>query len=188
MLRHHRGVGGAELSARLLQSCARCKPSKKFGHAMNAAFHHGRGEVVWAGHDIGDDLGIGWIGDGRLEHADDGAAARPHGTAAETHGFAEDAWIAMKCRRPETIGQNDDTVSFRTIVLRADETAEDRVQSHHFKILAVDYARLNLARIAQADHGKADRREIAELTNGAGAGFYILEFRDREVGVLVADP
>jgi hypothetical protein len=96
MLRHHRGVAGAEFSTRLLNSCARCEPPEKFRHAMNAAFHHGRGEMVRAGHDIGDDLGIGWIGDGRLEHADDGGASRPHGTTAESHGFAEDARVAMK--------------------------------------------------------------------------------------------
>src|SRR5271169_4975871 len=153
---------------------------------MNAAFHHGRREMVRAGHDIGDDFGVGGIWNGRLEHADDGAAARPHGTAAEAHGFAEDARIAMKGGGPETIGQNDDAVSFRTIVLRADESAEDGMQPHHFKILAVDNARLNLARIAQANHGKADRREIAELTNGAGAGFYVLEFWNGEVSVFVA--
>ena len=80
----------------------------------------------------------------------------------------------MKCGGPETIGQNHDAVSFRTIVLRADETAENGMQPHHFKILAVDNARLNLARIAQANHGEADGREIAELTYGAGAGLDVL--------------
>src|SRR5580704_9411548 len=141
---------------------------------MNASLHHSRGEMVRTGHDIGDDLGIGCIGDGWLEHADDGGASRPHGTAAESHGFAEDAWIAMKGGGPETIGQNDDAVRFRTIVLRADESAEDGMQPHHFKILAVDNAGLDLARIAQADHGKADGREITVLTDAAGPGFDVL--------------
>src|SRR5580658_1718664 len=124
---------------------------------MNAALHHSRGEMVRAGHDIRDDLGVGRIRDGRLEHAYDGGASRPHGTAPEAHSFAEDARVAMKGGGPETIGQNDDAVRFRTIVLRADESAEDGMQPHHFKIFAVDYARLNFARISQTNHGKADR-------------------------------
>src|SRR5580658_6560824 len=111
MLRRHRTVHGAQFGASLFESGSRRQPSEQFRHAVNAAFHHRRGEMVRTGHHIGDDFGVRGIGDRGFEHADDSATSRTHGTAAEPYGFAEDARVTMKGGGPETIGQNDDSGS-----------------------------------------------------------------------------
>src|ERR1700693_4139832 len=100
---------------------------------MDAVGNHGGREVVRAGDDVGDDFGIVGIGYGRFEDADDGGRAITHGPAAEPDGFAKDGRIFPKSGRPESIGENDDAGSFGTVVLRSDETTEDRVETHDFE-------------------------------------------------------
>src|SRR5579859_2686277 len=94
----------------------------------------------------------------------------------------------MQSRGPEPVGENDDACGFRTIVLRADETAEDGMKTHHVEIRATDDAGLHLARLTKADHREADGREIPELTYAAGAGLDILQFRYGEISVRRANP
>src|ERR1700722_12447594 len=141
---------------------------------MDAAIHHGRGEMMRAGHDVGDNLGVGGIWGGGFEHADDRGASSSHGTAAEAYGFAEDIRIAMKSGGPEPVREHDDPIGLRTVVLRTDETAQDGMKAHHLEIGATGDTGLDLARLAQADHGKANGREIAEFSDGAGSGFDVL--------------
>src|ERR1700722_14648994 len=100
---------------------------------MDAAIPHGRGEMMRAGHDGGDNLGVGGIGDGGFEHADDRGASSSHGTAAEAYGFAEDIRIAMKSGGPEPVREHDDPIGLRTVVLRPDETAQDGIKTTHPK-------------------------------------------------------
>src|SRR6266436_4146808 len=155
---------------------------------MDATFDHGRGEMVWAGHVVSHDFGIRGIRDRRFENADDRPRSSPHDTTAETYGLAENIRIAMKGGGPEAVGKNDDARCFRTIVLRSDEAAENGVKPHHVEIGSADNPRLDLARLTQADHGKADSREIAEFADGLNARFNILQFRDGEVGIFGANP
>jgi hypothetical protein len=75
-----------------------------------------------AGADVRDDFRILGIWDGQFEDSDDGS--RP---AAKANRFADDGRIFLKCGRPETVRENDNAGSVRTVILRADETAEDRV-------------------------------------------------------------
>src|SRR5580704_13733138 len=93
----------------------------------------------------------------------------------------------MKSGGPEPVRENDDAGSFGTIVLRADETAENGMQAHDFEIGPADNAGLNLARLTETDHRKADGREIAELTNAARAGLNVLQFRDRKISIGAAN-
>jgi len=153
---------------------------------VEAASDHGCREVVRAGDDVGHDFGILGIGDGGFEDADDGGGSIAHGAPAEAKGFAHDARIFPKSGRPETIGENDDTGSFGTVVLRSDEPAEDRVETHDFEEVAADDARLNYARLAQADHGELEGRELAERAQGFNAGAQILDFGHGERRVVVA--
>src|SRR4029077_6081343 len=109
------------------------------------------------------------IGDGWFQDADDGGRAIAHGPATEPDGFADDARIFPKSGRPETIGENDDAGSLGTVVLRADETTEDRVEAHDFEEAAADNASLNYTRLTQADHGELDGRELTERAQGFNA-------------------
>src|SRR5260370_36104539 len=158
----HRSVDGAQLGASLIESGTGSETAKELRHAMEATSDHGCREVVRAGDDVGDDFGILGIGDGRFEDADDSGRAIAHGAPAEAHSFTEDGRILPKSGGPETIRENDDAGSFGTVVLRSDETSEDRVQAHHFEVIAADDARLNYARFAQANHGELERRELAQ--------------------------
>src|SRR6266481_7997891 len=145
----HRSVDGAQLGASLIESDIGSETAKELRHAMEAARNHRGREVVRAGDDVGDDFGVLGIGDGGFEDADDRGSAVAHGAPAEADRFAENGRILAKSGRPETIGENDDAGSFGAVVLRSDETAEDRVQAHHFEVVAADDARLDYARLTR---------------------------------------
>src|SRR6267378_8103073 len=129
-------VDGAQLSASLIEGGTGSETTKELRHAVEAASDHGCREVVRAGDDVGYDFGILGIGDGGFEDADDGGGSIAHGAPAEAKGFAHDARIFPKSGRPETIGENDDTGGFGTVVLRSDEPAKDRVEAHDFEEVA----------------------------------------------------
>src|SRR5262249_39924511 len=156
-------------------------------HAMDAAGDHGGGEVVRAGDDIGDDFGVLRIWDAGFEDADDGRRPIAKDTAIKANGFADDRRIFLKSGRPETIGENDDSVSVGAVVLRADETTEDRVKAHNIEVVAANDASLNFARLTQVDHGETDGREITDRAQGFSSGSQILDFGHGEGCVVVAD-
>src|SRR6266404_3807873 len=62
----------------------------------------------------------------RLRRAEDFPPAELAEAAAESKDFAENGRIALNGGRPVPVGQDDHASSLRAIVLRADETAEDR--------------------------------------------------------------
>ena len=67
----HRGVGGAQLGASLIESDSGSETAEKLRHAMDAASDHGCGKMMRAGDHVGDDFGILRIWDARLEDAND---------------------------------------------------------------------------------------------------------------------
>jgi hypothetical protein len=154
---------------------------------MEAVGDHGGGKVMRAGDDVGDDLGICGIGDGGFEDADDGGRPIAKDTAIEANGSANDGRIFFESGGPETIREHNDAGRFGTVVLRSDETAENGVEAHDFEIGAANDPSLNFARFTQADHRKADGREISERREGVDAGSEVLDFGDGEIYVLVAD-
>src|SRR5213594_852524 len=129
---------------------------------MDAAGDHGCREVMRTCDDVGDEFGILGVGDGGFEDADDGGRTIAHKPAVEPDGFAQDGRIFSKSGSPETIRENDDDSSLRTVVLGSDDTAEDRVEAHDIKEGAADDAGLHYARLTRADHGEFGGREIAE--------------------------
>ena len=68
-------VDGAQLGARRFEVDAGREPAEQLRHAMDAARHHRRRQMMRAGHDVGDDLGFRRIRHRRFEHADDGRAS-----------------------------------------------------------------------------------------------------------------
>src|SRR5262245_55357894 len=67
--------------------------------------------------------------------------------ASKANGFADDGRVFLKSGRPETVRENENAGSVGTVVLRSDETTEDKVEVHDFMVRAVDDARLNFARL-----------------------------------------
>src|SRR5467141_4194297 len=122
----------------------------------------------------------------RAPSADDGGRAIAHEAPAEAKSLADDGRIFAKSGGPETICENGHAGSFGTVVLRSDEPAEDSVEAHDFEVVAADDASLNYARLAQADHGELEGRELAERAQGFDAAAQILDFGHGEVCVLVA--
>ena len=60
----------------------------------------------------------------------------------------------MKSCRPETVGENDDTGSFGTVVFRPNKATEHGTKAHHLEIVAADDATSNGTRLTEADHGE----------------------------------
>src|SRR5260370_31809007 len=118
----HRSMDGAELSPRLLEIRARRKPTEKICHAMDAPVLHGRGEMMGAGHNVGNDFSIGGLLDRGFEDADDSGRSIAE-AAAEAKDFTDEGRIALESARPEPIGQDGDGRGFRSIVGRVDGTA-----------------------------------------------------------------
>src|SRR5260370_13207843 len=144
----HGPVDGAQLGAGLIEGGTGSESAKELGHAMEAAGDHGCREVVRDGDDVGDNFGFLRIGDAGFEDADDGAVPIAHRPAAKPEGFADDGRILPKSGCPETIGENNDAGSVGTVILRSDETPEDRVEAHDIEERAVDDASLHYARLA----------------------------------------
>src|SRR5713226_1296979 len=186
MFLNHRSMNGPELSARGLESCTGREPAEKFRHAMDAPVLHGRGKMMGAGDNVGNDFSIGGILDRGFEDPDDSGRSIAE-AAAEAKGFTDDGRIALESARPEPIGQDGDASGLRTIVLRADETAEDGMEAHHVKIGAVNDAGANFPGFAEADHGETDRGELAEGAEGFDACAQVLNFRHGEWDAPGAD-
>src|SRR5260370_13924983 len=108
--------------------------------------------MMRAGDHIGDDFGILRIWDARFEDAND--CRRAITKAAEANGFAEDRGVLVKSGRPETISENDDAGSLRTVVLRPNQATEHAMKAHHVEKRATDHTASNLTRLTDAYHSE----------------------------------
>src|SRR5258707_14166554 len=99
MILDYRGVDGAKFSACLIQSGTGNEAAEEFGHAVDAPILHGRGKMMRAGNNVGNDFCIRRIGDGGLEEADD--RGRPIAEAAASpDGLTNDGRITLDGARP----------------------------------------------------------------------------------------
>ncbi len=152
---------------------------------MNAAGDHGRGEMMRACDDVGDDFGVLWVGNAGFEDADD--FRRPFTKAAEANGLADDRRILAESGGPETIGENDDSGSIGAIVLRADEAPENGMKAHHIEKRAADNATSNGTRLTEADHGEIHAGEVAECAQGFDTSAQVLDLRYGKGGVFIVN-
>src|ERR1700752_403269 len=152
---------------------------------MNAAGDHGRGEMMRAGDDVGDNFGVLWVGDGGFEDAND--SRRPFTNAAEANFFADDRRIFAKRGGPETIGEDDDSGSVGAIILRPDQTPEDGMEAHHVEKRAADNATLNGARLTEADHGETHGGEVPECAQSFDTSAQVLDLGYGKGGVFVVN-
>ena len=151
---------------------------------MDAARDHGGGKMMRARDHVADNLCVRGIRHARLKDANHGGGTIAN--AAEANCFADYVRIFLVNGGPETIGEHDDAGRVGTVVLGSDEAAENRTQAHYFKVVAADDATSNSARFTESDHGKAHRREIAELAHGVDAGFDVPDFGHGESCVVVS--
>jgi len=100
----------------------------------------------------------------KFEDAND--CRRPITDATEANGFADDRRILVKSGRPETVGENDDAGSLRTVVSRPNEATEHGTKAHYLKIRAADNATSNGTRLAEADHGEVHGGEVTKRASG----------------------
>ena len=135
-----------------------------------------------ARHHVGDDLGVGRIRDGRLEHADHRGTAR-----AERDGPADDRGIAVERRGPEALGQHHDARRIRPIVGGVEQAAEHGAKAHHLEVRAADHAGLHHAGLAESEEGEIDGREIAEVRDRGRARLEVVDLRHRERRVRGAE-
>ena len=143
MLAHHRGVNGNQLGAGLVKGDTGRKSSEQLRHPMRPAGHHRGLEVMGAGHDVRDDLGVGRVGHRRLEDADNRGVAR-----TETDGLADHGRIAVERDRPEPVREDGRARCVRPIVLRVQQAPEDRAQAHDVEERPTNHACLHHARLA----------------------------------------
>jgi len=122
MLFNHRGVGDPELRPRLFQSRARGQPAEQLRHAVDAPGDHGGREVVRAGDDVGDDLGLCGIRDGRLQHPDDGRDPR-----AQLDDLSEHRGVAMQRGRPKVVRQDHGAGGGWTVVPHVEQPPHHRM-------------------------------------------------------------
>ena len=178
----HGGVVGAEFGTGLVERSAGSEPAEELGHAMFAAGDHGRGEMMRAGDDVGDDLGGDGVRHGGFEDADDGGGARS-GEAVEAQGLADHRWVGVEGLGPELIGEDDGAGGVGAIVGGAEQSAEDGAQAHDFEVVAIDDASGNGARLAEALHGEVDFGKRAELGDGFEVLAQVVDFGNGEGGV-----
>jgi hypothetical protein len=166
----------------LIESDSRSQTAEQFGHAMDAAGDHGGGEMVRAGYDVRNELGVSRVGNGRLEDADDGGGAR-----IEANLLADNQRITVQRGGPEAIGEHRGACGFGPVVAHIEEAAEDGTQTHNLEIGAADNARANFAGITEPHHGEADGREVAKGADRFHVGAQVLDLGHGESGVFDAD-
>ena len=103
---------------------------------------------------------------------------------AETNRLTEDRRIALQRGGPEAMREHRRTRRLRSVVLRVQQPAQDRLETHDVEVVAVDHAGAHLARLAEADHREADGRERPDALQRFHALLKVLDFRHGERGVL----
>src|SRR5262249_19833744 len=124
MVFFYRRVNRTQFRARLVEGGSRSEPREEVRHSMRAFGHHCRPEMMRTSGDIRDDLGLLWVRDRRLEHADNRAGAIAFNTA-ELNLLADNRRIFSERVRPETISEDDDARSLGTVILRSNQAPED---------------------------------------------------------------
>ena len=182
MLLENGAMDGLELGSRSLDFDARRESTEQLRHPMHTPVDHRRIQVMRARDDVGDDLGLGGVGNRRLEDADDrrGAIAQPNGPA--DHG-----WIALKLGGPEPVGENRRSSRLRPVVSRIDQAAQDRAEAHHLEVRTANDSGPDDARFAQPNHREFDGGEVPEGRQGLDPRLQVAQLGDRKVRVLCAD-
>ena len=140
---------------------------------MRAAGHHGRTEMVRAGDDVRDDLGVGRIRHGGFQHADDGGRPR-----AKADGLANHGRVAVQGAAPEAMRQHRGASRIGPIVTGGQQAAENGPQPHDVEERAADDAGLHKARVAQPGQGEVNRREITEGADRRDARLQVGDLRN----------
>jgi len=182
MLLHDRAVNRAQLAPGGVQTGTGGKAAEHFRHAVFAACHHGRRQVVGACYNVCDEFGFGWIGIRGFEDTNDRCTA-----GAESNRFTENGRVSFQPRHPKTIRQHGNTCSGGTIVGCAQQSSQDGPETHHLEIITSYNAGTDLARLPQPNHREGNRGKFAQCGHRLHSLPQILNFRDRKRRVLNAN-
>ena len=142
-----------------------------------------------AGHHVRDDFRVRRVGHRWFQHAHDRGRARSANVPRiQFQIFADDRRIAIQNLGPEPVGQHHRAGGVRAVIVRVQQPAQHRMQTHHFEIRSVHHPRAHFARLAQPDHAESHHRKIAEFLNRFHPRLQVLNFRNRERHVLDAHP
>ena len=139
-----------------------------------------------AGDDVGDQLGFYRIGDRRLQDAYDGRRTRAF-IALQAHCFSDHAGVGGERGAPKPVGEHGCAWGVGAVVAGAEQASKDRVQTHHFKVIAIYYAAFDFARGAEADDGEGHLGEGAEFLNCFQAAAKILNLGNGKGLVCIVD-
>ena len=154
---------------------------------MHAAGDHGGGQMVRAGHDVGDDFGLGWIRDGRLEDADDRG-----GAGAEIASIERIVLPITDGSLLSKVVQNRYVSTTAPAAFGPSSCASSRRPRTGCRPITSKYEPPTTpARISRGSPRptmrEADRGEIAELADGLDARLQVLDFGNGERLVVDAD-
>src|SRR5262245_17144951 len=127
-----------------------------------------------AGDNVRDELSLDWIGNRRLQHANDRRRA-PALVAPKTDYLSYHATVGLQGVHPEPVGQHSSSGCIRTIVTRREQASQHRAKPHNFKIVAVHNSGADLAWIAQPDNREVELRKSAEFLDAFQPGIQILD-------------
>jgi hypothetical protein len=142
---------------------------------MYAPIDHGRRQVVWARHYIGDHLHFGGIGNRRFHDAYDRGGTGAFCTT-KSQRLANQVGVRVQGGRPEPLGKNHSARCVRPVVAGVQQASNDRFKAHHIKVVAVDDAGADLARLSKSDDGEIDLRDGAEFLDGHQVGAKVFNF------------
>src|SRR5580698_9675677 len=117
--------------------------------------------MMRAGYDVGDNFSVLRIRNAWLQNAHHGGWARID-ERIESDFLADHGGIALERGGPKTIRQYHRPGRIRTVVLRIEQPAEHRAQTHHLEVRSPHHPGLNRARFTQPQHGEPNRGEITE--------------------------
>src|SRR5580704_4597253 len=106
-----------------------------------------------AGDDVGDDLGLYWIGYRRLQDTNDDCGT-PSFASVEAQGLSNQGGVGVEGGTPEPIGQHYAARCIGTIVRGTQQASHGGVKSHHVEVVAIDDTAIDFARRAETDDGE----------------------------------
>src|SRR3981189_2907982 len=135
---------------------------------MNAPGDHGGREVMRTAHQVDHLLCSARVGHGCFENTHDRGGACTE--TFQANGPADDRGVFLKNRAPEAISEHCGTSGLGTVIAHVEQSAEHRVEAHHFEIITANHTSLHATRLAETNHGKRKGGEIAELFDTLDAG------------------
>jgi hypothetical protein len=146
-----------DLGLSLLDRGARRNAREHVRHSVRAAVHHRRIQVVRAGDDVDEKVGLAGERRRGLENADDRDRPAVHAELPADHiAFAAELPLPVLGR------QHHHGDGGRSVIPLVERTSQHGAQPHHREVVAADDARLDLNGSAEPEHRERHGGELGE--------------------------